>query len=133
MAKDYGKILDKIAKDNASLNENELRLQEAFEKLDSRLNVLQAGVRIEPYIIGKDGPCIGFRRFQDGWHITTKLEGLAGLSSEIPALEADPGTQVVLVNEVGALLDKISKAIADKVKASASSVKEAESLLDALP
>jgi len=133
MAKDYGKILEKIANDNASLTDNEQRLQEAFEKLDSRLNVLKAGVRIEPYAIGKDGPSIGFRRFQDGWHITTKLEGLAGLSSEIPALEAEPSTQVILVNEVGGLLDKISKAIADKVKASASSVKEAESLLDALP
>ncbi len=133
MPKDYGKILDKIATDNAELNDNEERLQEAFEKLDGRLNVLRAGVRIEPYTIGKDGPCIGFQRFQDGWHITTKREGLAGLSSEIPALEAEPAIQVLLVGEVGGLLDKISTAISDKVKASANSVKEAESLLDALP
>jgi hypothetical protein len=95
--------------------------------------VLRAGVRIEPYLISKDGPSIGFRRFQSGWHITTLLEGLAGLTSEIPALEAEPATQVALVGEVGGLLDKISKSIAGKVKASATSVKEAESLLDALP
>jgi dynactin complex subunit len=133
MANDYGKILDKIAADNAALDSNEKRLQEAFEKLDQRLNVLRAGVRIEPYPISKDGPSIGFRRFQNGWHITTILEGLAGLSSEIPALEAEPALQVALVGEVGGLLDKISKSIAGKVKASTSSVKEAESLLDALP
>jgi len=133
MANNYGKILDKIAADNAELSSNEKRLQEAFEKLDQRLNVLRAGVRIEPYLISKDGPSIGFRRFQSGWHITTLLEGLAGLTSEIPALEAEPATQVALVGEVGGLLDKISKSIAGKVKASATSVKEAESLLDALP
>ena len=101
MANNYGKILDKIAADNAELSSNEKRLQEAFEKLDQRLNVLRAGVRIEPYLISKDGP--------------------------------EPATQVALVGEVGGLLDKISKSIAGKVKASATSVKEAESLLDALP
>jgi len=133
MPTDYNKLLDKIASDNAKLSANEERLQEAFDKLDSRLNALGAGIRIEPYQIGKDGPRIGFRRFSSGWHITTELEGLAGLTSEIPAREAEPDNQVVLVGGLGDLLDKVSKAIAEKVKASANSVKEAETLLSALP
>jgi hypothetical protein len=133
MANDFGKVLDKIAADNAQLSQNHKRLAKALEKLDSRLNIMRAGIRIEPYPIGKDGPSIGYRRFHDGWHITTLLEGLAGLKSEIPVREAAPSVQVTLVGEIGGLLDKISKAIASKVKESNSSVKEAESLLDALP
>lgn len=133
MANDFGKVLDKIAADNAQLSQNHKRLAKALEKLDSRLNLMKAGIRIQPYPIGKDGPSIGYRRFHDGWHITTLLEGLAGLSSEIPVREAAPSVQVILVGEIGGLLDKISKSIAAKVKESTSSVKEAESLLDALP
>ena len=133
MANDFGKVLDKIAADNAQLNENHKQLAKALEKLDTRLNVLRAGIRIEPYTTGKDGPAIGYRRFHDGWHITTQLEGLAGLTSEIPLREASPSVQVALVSEIGDLLDKISKNIASKVKASTTSVKAAEALLDALP
>ena len=73
MATDFSKILDKIAADNKQLSKNHKQLAEALQKLDSRLNVMRAGVRIEPYPISKDGPSIGFRRFHDGWHITTIL------------------------------------------------------------
>ncbi len=133
MATDFNKILDKIAADNAQLSENHKQLAKALNKLDSQLNVLRAGVRIEPYPTSKDGPSIGLRRFHDGWHITTMLEGLAGLSSEIPVREAIPSVQVALVSEIGGLLDKVSKNIAANVKASSASVKEAKTLLDALP
>ncbi|MBJ96102.1 MAG: hypothetical protein CMP23_16690 [Rickettsiales bacterium] len=133
MANDFGKVLDKIASDNQQLNANYKQLASAIEKLDLRLNALRAGVRIEPYAISKGGPSIGFRRFTDGWHITTLLEGIGGLVSEIPVREAVPEVQVQLVGEFSGLLDQISKAIAGQVKASTSSVKQAESLLDALP
>ena len=133
MANNFGKILDKIGADNTQLNENHEQLAEALDKLDARLNVLRARVRIEPYPINKDGPTIGFRRFHDGWHITTLLEGLAGITSEIPIREAAPGVQVNLIGAIGALLEKISKSIEAEVKASTASVKEAEVLLDALP
>ena len=133
MTTDFNKVLEKIATDNAQLNKNHKQLSEALVKLDSRLNVLRVGVRIEPYPLSKDGPSIGLRCFHDGWHITTVLEGLAGLSSEIPVREATPSLQVAIVGGIGGLLDKVSKNIAADVKASSASVKEAETLLEALP
>lgn len=133
MASDFGKVLDTIQNDNAELVDQRSRLVRAFEKLDSRLNVLKVGVRIEPYETAKGGPVLGMKQFSDGWHMTTHLEGIAGLVSEIPVSEASAAVQVALMPHVSTLLDKVSKAIAAEVKATKSAVTEADRLLAALP
>jgi hypothetical protein len=132
MADDFEKLLEKIKADNIALQAAQKSLGEALEKLDERLTMLQAGVRIEPYQVAKGGPVIGFRRFHDGWHITTHLEGISDIVSETPAIEAKPEVQVELMPHVAPLLKKISDAIAGKVKQTSSAVKEADKILDAL-
>lgn len=132
MADDFDKLLQKIKADNEALKKGQKQLAEAFEKLDARLTQLNAGIRIEPYAVDKTGAVIGFRRFADGWHITTHLEGIAGLTSETPAIEASSERQVELMPFVGALLAKISGAINDKVKQTKGALTQAEKLLDAL-
>ncbi len=133
MATDFGKLLDTIQADNDELLNQQARLVKAFEKLDSRLNVLKAGVRIEPYDTGKGGPVLGLKRFNDGWHMTTHLEGLGGLISEIPVSEAGAPVQVALMPHVAKLLELVSKKIAQQVKETKSAVTEADRLLSALP
>ena len=132
MADDFDKLLQKIKADNEALKRGQKQLAEAFEQLDARLTQLNAGVRIEPYDLGKGGAVIGFRRFHDGWHITTHLEGIGGIVSETPAIEAPPERQVELMPHLGTLLGKISGAITAKVKQTGGALKEAEKLLDAL-
>lgn len=133
MATDFGKLLDTIQTDNNELMNQQAKLVRAFEKLDSRLNVLKAGVRIEPFETRKGGPLLGFQRYSDGWHMTTHLVGLAGIVSEIPAAEAAPEVQVALMPHVAALLERVSKQIAQQVKDTKSAVSEADVLLSALP
>ena len=59
MATDFAKVLDKIRDDNAELMRQQAQLVKAFEKLDTRLTIMKAGVRIEPYETGKRGPVLG--------------------------------------------------------------------------
>jgi hypothetical protein len=133
-APDFSKLLDKIRDDNQELRAAHGALGRAFEKLDTRLTVLKAGIRIEPYPIGKDknGPVIGYSQFHDGWHITTYIRGLGDTLSEAPATEAVPELQVELMGHVGGLLSKLSDGIAAKVKAAAAASKEADRLIDAI-
>lgn len=133
MATDFGKLLEKIQADNTELLNQQARLVKAFEKLDTRLNLLKAGVRIDPYVTGKGGPVLGLKRFSDGWRMTTHLAGLGGLVSEIPVSEAVPDVQVALMPHVAGLLEKISKIIAQQVKDTGGSVAEADRLLASLP
>ena len=132
MADDFDKLLQKIKADNEALKKGEKQLAEAFEKLDARLTQLNAGVRIEPYGVGKGDAVIGFRRFHDGWHITTHLAGIGDIVSETPAIEAPPPRQVELMPHVADLLGKISAAITAKVKQTGGALEQAEALLDAL-
>ncbi len=134
MAADFSKLLDKIKNDNAELKAAEAALGRAFEKLDSRLTQLRAGVRIEPYPVGKgdDSPVIGFRRYHDGWHITTMIRGLGDSLSEAPATEATPELQVALMAHVGGLLEKLSASIAERMKATTAASKEADKIVDAV-
>ena len=133
MATDFGKLLEKITADNAELQNQQAQLVKAFEKLDTQLNLLKVGVRIEPYVTGKDGPVLGLRRFSDGWHMTTHLAGLGGLVSEIPVAEAVPDVQVALMAHIAGLLGQVSTIISKQVKDTKASVVEAERLLAALP
>ena len=132
MAADLGKLLERIEADNLALTSSHEQLVEAFQELDSKLNALNAGIRVEPYEVRKGGPVIGFRRYNDGWHISTHLVGLSDMVSEIPVFEAAPAVQVELMEAVGGLLEKISAEIAAQVKAAAAAVKQAEGLLAVL-
>ena len=132
MAADFGKVLEKIKDDNQALHAAQANLGRALEKLDARLNVLKAGVRIEPYEVGKGGPVIGYRRFSSGWHITTHLEGIGGIFSEAPLTEAPSERQVELMPHVAGLLGKISDALAAKLKETTGATKEADRLLAAI-
>ncbi len=133
MPTDFNKVLEKIQTDNTALLASQAQLARAYEKLDSRITVIKAGVRIEPYEVKKGGPKLGFRRFDDGWHITTMIEGIGGLTSEVPVSEAVPTTQVELVAHVGPLIDKIATDIAGRRKNAEAAVKEADKILAALP
>ncbi len=132
MADDFDKLLQKIKTDNEALKRGQKQLSEALEKLDTRLTQLNAGIRIELYAVGKSGAVIGFRRFHDGWHITTQLEGIGGITSETPAIEAPPARQVELMPHVGGLLTKLAGAIGDKVKETKGALTQADKLMDAL-
>ncbi len=133
MATDFGKLLETIQKDNNELMAQQDRLARAFEKLDSRLNVLKAGVRVEPFETSKGGPVLGYLRFDDGWHMTTLLVGLGGIASEIPVAEAAPEVQVALMPHVASLLERVSQRIGQQVKETRTAVSEADRLLSALP
>ena len=134
MAADFSKLLDKIAEDNHALRSAHAALGKAFEKLDQRLNQLKAGMRIEPYPVGKgeDSPVLGFKRYHDGWHITTLIKGLGDTQSEAPAAEAPPELQVLLVGHLAGLLGKISDALAANLKAASAASKEADKVVDAI-
>ena len=132
MAADPSKTLSKIADDNRSLGLAQAQLSKALTRLDTRLNALQAGIRIEPYPVSKGGPVIGYKRFSTGWHITTHLEGIAGITSETPATEAPPGRQVELIPHIATLLEKISAAIAAQLKATTGAAKDADKLIEAV-
>jgi hypothetical protein len=133
VATDFGKLLDKIKDDNDELQKQKARLVQAYEKLDTRLNIMKAGVRIEPYVTGKGGPVLGYKQYSDGWHMTTHLAGLADLVSEIPVVEAAREVQVALMPHVGGLLEKVSASIAATVKETKSATDEANRLISALP
>jgi hypothetical protein len=133
MPTDFGKLLDRIKTDNEELKRSEALLLRAYQKLDSRITVLKAGIRIEPYDAEKSGLKIGFRRYHDGWHISTVIEGVGGILSEVPVVEAPPDTQVALMGHVGDLLEKISESIGARVKTTQGALKEADRLLSALP
>jgi len=134
MAADFTKLLEKIAADNHALRVSQGLLGRAFEKLDGQLNQLKAGIRVEPYAIGKgaDSPVLGYRRFHDGWHITTSIKGLGDTATEAPATEAPPELQVELIGHIGGLLAKISDAIAAKAKEATAASQEADKLLKAI-
>ncbi len=132
MAADLGKLLDKIEQDNRALTTSHEQLAKAFQELDAKLTALKAGIRVEPYEVKKGGPVIGFRRYNDGWHISTHLEGLSDIVSEIPVFEAEPQIQVELMGALEGLLKRISDEIAGQVKSASGAVKEADRLLDIL-
>lgn len=132
MADDFDKLLERIREDNDALKRGQKQLVQAFEKLDARLTQLKAGLRIEPYPVGKSGAVIGLRRFHDGWHITTHLEGIAGIVSETPAHEAPPERLIELMPHVAGLLSRVSQEIAARVKQTEAALGQADRLLDVL-
>ncbi len=132
MATDFEKVLKKIDADNSALLAGRDDLREAFVKIDGRINAMKAGQRIEPYEVGKSGHVLGFRRYHSGWHISTILKGFADIESEIPVVEASPELQVALIQHVGGLLEKLQGLIAADLKNTASAVKEANRLVDAV-
>ena len=132
MPTDFGKILGKINADNEQLLAGRSSLREAFEKLDGRINAMQAGTRIEPYDVGKSGAKLGFRRYNTGWHISTLVTGIGDIISEIPVIEAGADAQVELMPHVGGLLEKLHAAIASDLKSTSSALKEADRLTTAI-
>ncbi len=132
MAADFGKVLEKIKTDNDQLRYARANLAKALEKLDGRLNQMKAGIRVEPFETTKGGPVIGYRRFSTGWHITTRIDGIGGITSEAPVTEVSSDQQVALMPHVGALLGKIAEGLAKELKATTSATKEADKLLDAI-
>jgi len=132
MAGKFDKVLAKIEQDNNALKEAETRLKKAFVKLDTKLNAISAGVRIEPYETAKGKVEIGYRRFESGWHITTVILGTGGLRAELPAAEAPAAQQVEIMAHVADLLAKVSGELDTRCKLTSSALKEADALLSAL-
>ena len=132
MAKNVGSVLEAIERDIGTLKQQHERLKKAYAELDERITALGAGLRIEPYVPKKGSPEIGFRRFHDGWHITTLLTGIADITSEIPVIEATAEVQTDLVAHLPGLLEKLHGEIADRVKASKKAAADAEEILKAL-
>jgi hypothetical protein len=132
MATDFTKVLKKIDTENEELIRGREALRGAFEKLDGRINAMKAGLRIEPYEVGKKGHKLGFRRYHTGWHISTIVVGIGEIESEIPVVEAVSATQIVLMDHVGGLMEKLSKAISIELKSTSSALKEADRLVEAV-
>jgi hypothetical protein len=132
MATDFTKILKKIDTENEELREGRKTLRDAFEKLDGRINAMKAGLRVEPYDVGKNGQRLGFRRYHTGWHISTIVVGIGEIESEIPVIEAPSSIQIEIMPHVGGLLEKLSGAITVELKSTNSAVKEADRLTAAV-